>query len=138
MESKVFIAALIVFFPLVVNVLEGFQSADHRQLDMLRAKGATRWQLLAMVKAPNALPYIFVGLNIGAVMAILGAVVGEFVGAQEGLGYLILQYNYHLKVARVSAIPIILAAMGMTLHMLVRILHRRMVFWREPDHKVAA
>ena len=138
MESKVFIAALIVFFPVVVNVLEGFQSTDHRQLDMLRAMGTTRWQLFHMVKLPNALPYIFVGLNIGAVMAILGAVVGEFVGAQEELGYLILQYNYQLKVARVFAILIILAAMGITLHTLVRILHRRVVFWRRPDHKVEA
>ena len=138
MESKVFIAPLIVFFPVVVNVLEGFQSTDHRQLDMLRAMRATRWQLFRMVKVANALPYIFVGLNIGAVMAILGAVVGEFVGAQEGLGYLILQYNYQLKVARVFAILIILAALGITLHTLVRILHRRVVFWRRPDHKVEA
>jgi NitT/TauT family transport system permease protein len=77
--------------------------------------------------APNALPYIFVGLNIGAVIVILGAVVGEFVGAQEGLRYLIQQYNYQLKVARVFAILIILAAMGITLHALIRVLHRRVV-----------
>jgi NitT/TauT family transport system permease protein len=138
MESKVFIAALIVFFPVVVNVIEGFRSTDRRQLDMLRAMGATPWQLFAMVKVPNALPYIFVGLNIGVVMAILGAVVGEFVGAQEGLGYLILQYNYQLKIARVFAILIILAAIGITLHTAVKILHRRIVFWRKPDHKIEA
>lgn len=137
-ESKVFIAALIVFFPVVINVIEGFQSTDRRQLDMLRAMGATRWQQFRMVKVPNALPYIFVGFNIGVVMAILGAVVGEFVGAQEGLGYLILQYNYQLKIARVFAILIILAAMGITLHTAVKILHRRVVFWRKPDHKIEA
>ena len=129
MESKVFIAPRIVFFPVVLNVLESFQSTDHRRLDMLRAMDATRWQLFRMVRVPNAPP---------AVMAILGAVVGEFVGAQEGLGYLILQYNYQLKVARVFAILIILAAMGITLHTLVTIRHRRMVFWRKPDHKVEA
>ena len=137
-ESKVFIAALIVFFPVVINVIEGFQSTDRRQLDMLRAMGATRWQQFRMVKVPNALPYIFVGFNIGVVMSILGAVVGEFVGAQEGLGYLILQYNYQLKIARVFAILIILAAMGITLHTIVKILHRRIVFWRKPDHKIEA
>jgi NitT/TauT family transport system permease protein len=135
-ESKVFIAALIVFFPVVVNVIEGFRSTDHRQLDMLRAMGASKWQLFWMVKVPNALPYIFVGFNIGVVMAILGAVVGEFVGAQEGLGYLILQYNYQLKIARVFAILIILAAIGISLHTTVKILHRRIVFWRKPDHKI--
>jgi NitT/TauT family transport system permease protein len=137
-ESKVFIAALIVFFPVVINVIEGFQSTDRRQLDMLRAMGATRWQQFRMVKVPNALPYIFVGFNIGVVMSILGAVVGEFVGAQEGLGYLILQYNYQLKIARVFAIIIILAVMGITLHTIVKVLHRRIVFWRKPDHKIEA
>jgi NitT/TauT family transport system permease protein len=138
MESKVFIAALIVFFPVVVNVIEGFQSTDRRQLDMLRAMGATPWQLFWMAKVPNSLPYIFVGLNIGVVMAILGAVVGEFVGAQEGLGYLILQYNYQLKIARVFAILIILAAIGISLHTAVKMLHRRIVFWRKPDHNIGA
>jgi NitT/TauT family transport system permease protein len=138
MESKIFIAALIVFFPVVINVIEGFQSTDRRQLDMLRAMGATPWQQFRMVKIPNALPYVFVGCNIGVVMAILGAVVGEFVGAQEGLGYLILQYNYQLKIARVFAILIILAMIGVALHTSVRIVHRRVVFWRKPDHKLDA
>ena len=138
MESKIFIAALIVFFPVVINVIEGFQSTDHRQLDMLRGKGATRWRLFGMVMVPTALTAIFVGFSIGAVMAILGAVVGEFVGAQEGLGYLFLLYDYQLKAARVFAILIMLAAMGITLHTFVRILHRRMVFWRNPDHRVEA
>jgi NitT/TauT family transport system permease protein len=138
MESKIFISALIVFFPVVINVIEGFQSTDRRQLDMLRAMGATRWQQFRMVKVPNALPYVFVGCNIGVVMSILGAVVGEFVGAQEGLGYLILQYNYQLKIARVFAVLIILAVIGVALHTAVKVVHRRVVFWRKPDHKLDA
>jgi NitT/TauT family transport system permease protein len=135
-ESKIVIAALIVFFPMVVNVIEGFQSADRRQLDMLRAMGASRWQEFRMIKLPNALPFIFVGANVGVVLSILGAVVGEFVGAQEGLGYLILQYNFELKIARVFAVLAILAAMGITLHIIVRTLHRKVVFWRRPEHRL--
>jgi NitT/TauT family transport system permease protein len=81
-----------------------------------------------MVKIPNALAYVFVGCNIGVVMGI-----GECVGAQEGRGYLILQYNYQLKIARVFAILIIPAAIGVGLHTAVRVVHRRVVFWRKPD-----
>jgi len=77
-----------------------------------------------------------VGLNIGVVRAILGAVVGGFVGAQEGLGYLIVQHNYQLKIARVFAILIILAGIGISLHTAVKMLHRRIVFWHKPDHKI--
>jgi NitT/TauT family transport system permease protein len=134
--SKVFITAMIVFFPMVVNVIEGFQSSDQRQLDMLKAAGADRWQQFKMVLVPNALPSIFVGANVGVVLSILGAVVGEFVGAQQGLGYLILQYNYSLKIARVFAVLVILAIMGITLHLAVDLLHRRVVFWRRPQHRL--
>jgi NitT/TauT family transport system permease protein len=131
--SKIFITAMIVFFPMVVNVIEGFQSSDQRQLDMLRAAGADRWQQFRMVLVPNALPSIFVGANLGVVLSILGAVVGEFVGAQQGLGYLILQYNYSLKIAAVFAVLIILAVLGISLHLVVTLLHRRVVFWRRPQ-----
>jgi NitT/TauT family transport system permease protein len=134
--SKIFITAMIVFFPMVVNVIEGFQSSDPRQLDMLRAAGADRWQQFRMVMIPNALPSIFVGANVGVVLSILGAVVGEFVGAQQGLGYLILQYNYGLKIAAVFAVLIVLAALGIALHLAVTLLHRRVVFWRRPQHLV--
>lgn len=135
-SSKIFIAAMIVFFPMVVNVIEGFNSSDPRQLDMLRAAGADRWQQFRMVMIPNALPSIFVGANVGVVLSILGAVVGEFVGAQEGLGYLILQYNFALQIARVFAVLVVLAAMGIALHLLVDLLHRRVVFWRVPRRNV--
>jgi len=138
LESKIFIAALIVFFPMVVNVIEGFQSSDQRQLDMLRAMGATAWQQFFLVKVPNALPFIFVGANVGAVLAILGAVVGEFVGAQEGLGYLILQYNYQLKIAKVFAVLVVLAVIGIALHLAIKALQRKVVFWRRLSDRVEA
>ncbi len=103
LESKIIIAALICFFPMVVSVIEGLQSTDRKQIDMLRATGASGWQVFMMVKVPNALPFIFVGLEIGIVLAVLGAIVGEFVGAQGGIGFVILQYNFQLETAKVFA-----------------------------------
>ena len=129
-QSKIFISAMVVFFPMVVSTIEGFQASDQRQLDMLRAMGASRWQQFRMVKLPNALPFIFVGANVGVVLSILGAVVGEFVGAQEGLGYLILQYNFQLKIARVFAILVILGLVGVAGHTIISALGKRVAFWQ--------
>ena len=138
LASKIIIAALIVFFPMVVNVIEGLQSSDQRQLDMLRAMGASQWQQFLMVKIPNALPFIFVGANVGVVLAILGAVVGEFVGAQEGLGYLILQSNYQLKIGKVFAVLVVLAVIGVALHLAIKALHNKVVFWTKLSTRIEA
>jgi NitT/TauT family transport system permease protein len=138
LESKIVIAGLICFFPMIVNVIEGLQSTDRRQIDMLRAAGASAWQVFMMIKVPNALPFIFVGLDIGIVLAVLGAIVGEFVGAQGGIGYLILQYNFQLETAKVFALIILLSATGIGLHNLVKWVHRRTVFWIKPEDVVGA
>lgn len=138
LQSKVIIAGLICFFPMVVNVIEGLQSTDRKQIDMLRAAGASGWQVFRMIKVPNALPFIFVGLDIGIVLAVLGAIVGEFVGAQGGVGYLILQYNFQLETAKVFSLIIVLSITGIALHNLVKWLHRRTVFWIKPEDVVGA
>jgi len=138
LESKIVIGGLISFFPMIVNVIEGLQSTDRRQIDMLRAAGANSWQVFRMVKIPNALPFIFVGLDIGIVLAVLGAIVGEFVGAQGGIGFMILQYNFQLETAKVFALIVVLSVTGIALHNVVRWLHRRTVFWIKPDDVVGA
>lgn len=138
LQSKVIIAGLICFFPMVVNVIEGLQSTDRKQIDMLRAAGASGWQVFRMIKVPNALPFIFVGLDIGIVLAVLGAIVGEFVGAQGGIGYLILQYNFQLETSKVFSLIILLSVTGIALHNVVRWVHRRSVFWIKPEDAVGA
>lgn len=138
LESKIVIGALVCFFPMVVNVIEGLQSTDPKQVDLLRAMGATRWQVFRMIKVPNALPFVFVGINIGIVMAVLGAIVGEFVGAQAGLGFLILQYNFQLEMAKVFAVVVLLALTGIVLHASVKMAHRRMVFWVKLEQVIGA
>jgi NitT/TauT family transport system permease protein len=131
--SKIVICALIAFFPILVNTMIGLKAADPQQIDLLRAHCATRWQVFRWLKFPNALPFVFAGLNIGIVLAVIGAIVGEFVGAKAGLGKLILEYQFNLDVASVFAALVVLGAMGMLLGFLMRALQRRVVFWSAPD-----
>lgn len=134
MTSKVVITALICFFPILVSVISGFHSTDRDQLDMMKAYGATPLQTLMRLRIPSALVLIFAGLEIASVLAVIGTIVGEFVGAQAGLGYLIMSYNFNLDITGVFAILVILSAIGMTLHSITRFAGRRYIFWirREP------
>jgi NitT/TauT family transport system permease protein len=85
-----------------------------------------------MVELPNALPFIFAGLSVAVVFSILGALVGEFVGSKDGIGFLILDANYQLNIPRVFALLILLALYGIGCHLLLQLAHRRLVFWNEP------
>jgi NitT/TauT family transport system permease protein len=95
-SSKVIIAATVAFFPVLVNVIVGLKTIDPAKLDLMRSLRASRWQTFRLVTFPNALPFVFAGLDIAVVFSVLGAIVGEFVGAQKGLGNLILQFNVSL------------------------------------------
>lgn len=129
--SKVVMAALIAFFPILVNVIAGLQAAGRDEIQMARAFGATRLQILVKVRAPNALPYVFAGLELGVVFALVGAIVAEFVGAKAGLGNRILQYNEQFNIAGMFAVLIVLAAVGMAMHRAVGALKHRVLFWIE-------
>ena len=131
--SKVVITALVCFFPVLVSVIAGFGATDRDQLEMMRSFGASRWQTLVRLRIPAALVLIFAGIEIAAVLAVIGAVVGEFVGAQEGLGYLITALNFSLDVPGVFAVLMFLSAIGICLHAAVRIVSRRLVFWIHRD-----
>jgi len=131
MTSKVIITATIAFFPVLANTIVGLRAAPRDQVELLIALTASRWQIFRLVRFPQALPYIFVGLDVAIVLAVIGAIVGEFVGAQAGLGYLILQRDFNLDMAGVFAILLILSALGIGLHLLVTGLQRRVVFWMD-------
>jgi NitT/TauT family transport system permease protein len=133
--SKIVITALLCFFPVMVSVIAGFRSVDINQLEMMRAFGATPMQTLRRLRIPSALVIIFAGLEIASVLAVIGAVVGEFVGAQVGLGYLIMSMNFNLDVAGMFAGLIFLAIIGLTLHGIVKYAKSRLVFWvrSEPE-----
>lgn len=127
--SKVVTAALVALFPVLVNTVIGLRSCDQGKLDLMRSLNASRWETFRMVQLPNALPFIFAGLNVAIVFAILGAIVGEFVGSQEGIGFLILDANYQLLIPRVFALLLLLAMFGITCFLVLQFLHRKLVFW---------
>ena len=129
--SKIVITATIAFFPLLANTIVGLRSAPQEQIELMVAFPATRWQVFRLARLPQALPYIFVGLDVAIVLSVIGAIVGEFVGAQAGLGYLILQKNFNMDMAGVFAILIVLSGMGIGLHLLVNAIQRRVVFWMD-------
>ncbi|KAA2313912.1 ABC transporter permease [Pseudooceanicola sediminis] len=131
LSSKIIITATIAFFPLLANTIVGLRSAPREQIEMLEACTANRWQIFRMIRLPQALPFIFVGLDVAVVLSVIGAIVGEFVGARAGLGYLILQKNFSFDMAGVFAILIILSMIGVGLHMLVVAVQRRVLFWSE-------
>jgi NitT/TauT family transport system permease protein len=131
MTSKVMMAGIIAFFPILVNVIAGLRSTDAQQMELMRSIRASRWQIFKMVQLPNALPMIFAGLHIAAIFSILGAIVGEFVGSRQGLGNLILQMNINLDTAGVFAALVCLSAMGIAVHVLMHWLQRRILFWAD-------
>lgn len=131
--SKVIITAMIAFFPLLVNTIVGLKATDPVYIEMLASFTASRWQIFRLVKVPMALPYIFAGLDIAGVLSVIGAIVGEFIGARAGLGYVILIRNFNLDMAGVFAILIVLSMMGIGIHLIINRLHRRVVFWAQPE-----
>ena len=129
LTSKVVIICMLTFFPLLVNSMAGFKAVDPERLELMRALGANPWQIFWKVRLPSALPYIFAGLDMAAVFAVVGAIVGEFVGAQRGLGTLILSMNAQMDIAGTFSVFIILSLVGVVLHQTLRRIERRLLFW---------
>lgn len=131
--SKVVIVALLTFFPLLVNSIAGFESVNRDQVALMRSFKATRWQIFRKVEFPNALPFIFAGLDMAIVYSLIGALVGEFLGARRGLGVMIVQMNFSMDMAGVFAVFIVLAAIGMAFYFAMRAIERRVTFWTHRD-----
>jgi len=127
---KLWIIALICFFPVTVSTLAGLRSVDPEATKMMRTLDASRLQILWRVDAPASLPYFFSGIRIAVAIAAIAAVFAEWVGADSGLGHLILIDNAQLQTARVFAAVLVLSAMTMALVGLVVLAERRIVTWR--------
>lgn len=130
-SSKIIIVTLAAIFPVLVNTIMGLKSCDQGKLDLMRSLGAGRWETFRTVRLPNALPFIFAGLNVAIVLAILGSIVGEFVGSKAGLGNLILEANFQFDVARIFAVLVILGVFGVFLSHLMRMAQRHFLFWNK-------
>ena len=127
---KLAVIALICFFPVAVNTLDGLRGADPEAIRMMRTLDASRLAILRRVELPGALPGFFSGAKIAVAVAVIGAVFGEWAGSSSGLGHLILQDNAQLETARMFAAVIVLAVIAATLFAVVGLVERRVIRWR--------
>ena len=130
---KIAIVALICFFPITVNVLDGLRAVDPGHLKLMRSYGASRLRTLRSVELPAALPSFFSGLRIAASVSVIGAVFGEWAGADEGLGRLVLRGNDELQTPRVYAGILILTLMAVALFSLASLAERLACPWNRDE-----
>jgi putative hydroxymethylpyrimidine transport system permease protein len=130
---KLAIVALICFFPITVNVLDGLRAVEAEQLKLMRSFGASRLRTLRAVELPAALPSFFSGLRVAATVSVIGAVFGEWAGADEGLGRLVLLGNNQLQTPRVYAGIVILTLMAVALFALASLAERLVCPWNRKD-----
>lgn len=130
MVSKVAMAALIVFFPIVVNTVDGLRAADRDTVNLLVILGATPAQIIWKIRAPAALPFVFSGTRIAVATSVIGAVIGEWVGATQGLGFLMIHANAQLHVDLVFAAIVTLSLTAMGLFLAVSVIEWAALPWR--------
>lgn len=128
---KVAIAALITFFPMLVNAVVGLRSVDPAAHDFLRVLDASRWQVFWRLRAPSSLPYVFAALRISVPLSLIGAVVAEFLSGSSGMGQLILIANGDFDTPALFGAVFVLAALGVSLTALVSYVERRVLTWHE-------
>jgi NitT/TauT family transport system permease protein len=129
MTSKVVIAALIAFFPIVVATLHGMASVPPELIRLGRSMGLSRIRLFFRIQAPSALPEMFSGFKIGIALALIGAIVAEFVASNRGLGYLLVSSMSQLNTATVIATLLVLGLVGIVLYTAVDVLERFVIPW---------
>jgi NitT/TauT family transport system permease protein len=128
---KIIITALLTFFPVLVNVLSGLQRPDPALLDLFRSWNASRWEVFLHLRLPSSLPYLFAALKITAPLALIGAVVAEWTGASGGLGRMMWLAYSNLNLPFLFAAIFILAAIGMSLYLLMSWAERKAIFWNQ-------
>lgn len=130
LSSKIIIGALIVFFPILINTIYGVRAIEPDLRDLMRALRATRWQTFTKLELPAALPVLLNGLKVGATLSVIGAVVGEFVGAQAGLGFFINEARGRYDTALVLVAVAVLVGIAVALYAGVSVLERVFVKWK--------
>jgi NitT/TauT family transport system permease protein len=131
--TNVFIAFLVSFFPVVVNVAVGLNKVDEDLLDLVRYLHASKWQIFIKIRIPNSLPYIFAGLKICSTLCVVGAIVGEFIASDKGLGYIIINSQFTMDTPPIFASLILISVIGVTLSWLVSRLERILMPWHRSE-----
>lgn len=132
---KVLVVALITFFPVAVSTTDGLHAVDPDLVRLMRAFGANRRQVFREVRIPAALPHVFTGMKVAAAFAVLGAVFGEWVGAQGGLGYLLLLQNRAVNTEVVFAVIFVLSMLGVGFFGLIALIERLVIPWYHQQRK---
>lgn len=130
---KAALAALATFFPIMVNCITGMRSVDPQTLEFFRSVHASTREIFWHLRVPNTLPYFFAGLRLSVSLAIIGATVGELLGASEGLGFMIVQTAITLRTTHVFSGVIVLALMGVVLTEIVSLVQHRALYWHESE-----
>jgi len=128
--SKVLVCALIVFFPLLVGIMVGIRDVPEELREVMRSLEASRWHTFRLLEVPSALPVLLGGLRIAVTLSVVGAVVGEFVGADQGLGFLINQARGLFNTPLVFVAVLTLVAIAVTMYGTVMVLERSLLRWR--------
>ncbi|WP_407270071.1 ABC transporter permease [Radiobacillus sp. PE A8.2] len=134
-SSKVAMVMISTFFPVLINMIVGMDKIDANQIKLMKAYSASKWQVFRRVKLPGSLPYLFSGLEIAIIFGVIGAVVAEFVGADKGLGFLMLFYNARFEIDDMFAILGVISLMGYLLLLAVQKASKKIVFWQGNDNK---
>jgi NitT/TauT family transport system permease protein len=134
-ESKIAMAVVIAFFPVLINTLVGLESVPENPRRLMRSLRATRWQVFWKLSLPHSAPVIFAGIKTALTFAVIGAIVGEFIGASQGLGYLLHTYSFQLRIDAVFAVIVVLSALGSVLYFAIDWLDGRLIFWRADDNR---
>lgn len=129
--SKVVICALIVFFPVLINTIVGVRAVPAALYDMMRSLRATRWQILLKLELPASLPILLGGLRIGATLSVIGAIVGELVDANQGLGFLLQLGDFQYDTSMVFVAVFTLIALALSLYGIVTLLERKFLKWQK-------
>jgi len=129
--SKIIIVALLSFFPILLNVILGVRSVDTGHRDVMRSLNAGRWQTFRRLEYPSTLPYILAGMEVGIVFAVVGAVVGEYLGGDQGLGYRIVTSLNNLEAETLFAVILVLTLFGFLLYLAVVLLKRFLIPWHD-------
>ena len=128
---KIFLAFLIGYFPIVVSTVVGLQALDPAMVNLVRSMGASKWQTFVKIRLPAALPNVFGGFKLAIALAVIGAVIGEYVAAEKGLGYLQLQANSQFDTTLNFASVVAIAMLGVLLFAMVRVAEQVFVFRRD-------
>ncbi|AJE47588.1 ABC transporter permease [Celeribacter indicus] len=131
MTPKIVIVIMMSFFPIVINSVMGLRATTPEMLYLAKSMGANGWQIFWKFRLPKALPSVFAGLRLATVLSVIGAIIAEFIGADRGLGYLILIAGANFDIARQFAAIILITVMGMSFFGIISWLERRMIPWQE-------